>query len=41
MMRWIVETSLRLRVAIVVLTIVLLIAGYKIVSQTHFHEIVC
>ena len=36
MMRWIVETSLRLRVAIVVLTIVLLIAGYRIVSRTHF-----
>ncbi len=35
-MRWFIETSLRLRVAIVVLTIVLLIAGTRIVSQTHF-----
>ncbi len=35
-MRWIVETALRLRVAIVVLTIVLLIAGTRIVSQTDF-----
>jgi CzcA family heavy metal efflux pump len=35
-MRWIVETALRLRVAIVVLTIVLLIVGTRIVSQTDF-----
>jgi len=35
-MKWIVETALRLRVAIVVLTIVLLIAGTRIVSQTDF-----
>jgi len=36
MMKWIVSTSLRLRVAIVVLTIVLLIAGSRIVSKTRF-----
>ena len=36
MMRWLVSTSLRLRVAIVVLTGVLIIAGTRIVSDTHF-----
>jgi CzcA family heavy metal efflux pump len=35
-MRWIIETALRLRVAVVVLTIVVLIAGTRIVSQTDF-----
>jgi len=36
MMKWLVSTSLRLRVAIVVLTGILLIAGSRIVSQTRF-----
>lgn len=36
MMKWIVSTSLRLRVAVVVLTAVLLILGTRIVSQTKF-----
>jgi CzcA family heavy metal efflux pump len=36
MMKWLVSTSLRLRVAIVVLTAILLIAGTRIVSQTRF-----
>lgn len=36
MMRWIIETSLRLRVAVVVLMIILFIAGSRIVSQTRF-----
>ena len=36
MMKWIVSTSLRLRVAVVVLTAILLIAGTRIVSQTRF-----
>ena len=36
MMRWIIETSLRLRVAVVVLMIVLFVIGYRIVSQTRF-----
>ena len=35
-MKWLVSTSLRLRVAIVVLTAILLIAGSRIVSQTRF-----
>ncbi len=35
-MKWIVSTSLRLRVAVVVLTAVLLILGTRIVSQTKF-----
>ncbi len=36
MMKWLVSTSLRLRVAIVVLTGVLLIAGTQIISRTRF-----
>ena len=36
MMKWLVSTSLRLRVAIVVLTGILIIAGSRIVSQTRF-----
>jgi len=36
MMKWLVSTSLRLRVAVVVLTAILLIAGTRIVSQTRF-----
>jgi CzcA family heavy metal efflux pump len=36
MMKWLISTSLRLRVAIVVLTVVLLIAGSRIVSKAHF-----
>jgi len=36
MMRWIVSASLRLRVAVVVLTIVLLIVGSRIVGRTRF-----
>lgn len=36
MMKWLVSTSLRLRVAVVILTCVLLIAGTRIVSHTHF-----
>jgi len=36
MMKWLVSTSLRLRVAIVVLTVVLLIAGSHIVSRARF-----
>lgn len=36
MMKWLVSTSLRLRVAVVVLTAVLLIIGTRIVSQTRF-----
>ena len=36
MMRWIVTKALRLRVAVVVLTIVLLIIGSRIVSRTRF-----
>ncbi len=35
-MKWLVSTSLRLRVAVVVLTAVLLILGTRIVSQTRF-----
>lgn len=35
-MKWLVSTSLRLRVAIVVLTGILIIAGSRIVSQTRF-----
>ncbi|MBN1273054.1 MAG: efflux RND transporter permease subunit [Candidatus Aminicenantes bacterium] len=35
-MKWIVSTSLRLRVAVVVLTVILLIAGTRIVSKTRF-----
>ncbi|MGB6865944.1 MAG: efflux RND transporter permease subunit [Candidatus Aminicenantaceae bacterium] len=36
MMKWLVSTSLRLRVAVVVLTAVLLLIGTRIVSQTRF-----
>ncbi len=36
MMQWLVSTSLRLRVAIVVLTLVLMIAGSRILSTTAF-----
>jgi len=36
MMKWLVSTSLRLRVAVVVLTAVLLFAGSRIISQTRF-----
>jgi CzcA family heavy metal efflux pump len=36
MMRWIIDTSLRLRVAVVALMIVLFVVGYRIVSQTRF-----
>ena len=36
MMKWLVSTSLRLRVAVVVLTAILLVAGTRIVSQTRF-----
>jgi CzcA family heavy metal efflux pump len=36
MMKWLVSTSLRLRLAVVVLTAILLIAGTRIVSQTRF-----
>ena len=36
MMKWLVSTSLRLRVAVVVLTGILLIAGTRIISNTHF-----
>lgn len=36
MMKWLVSTSLRLRVAIVVLTVILLIAGTRIVSNSKF-----
>ncbi|MBN1559693.1 efflux RND transporter permease subunit [candidate division KSB1 bacterium] len=35
-MKWLVSTSLRLRVTVVVLTFILLAAGFRIVSQTHF-----
>ena len=36
MMKWLVGTSLRLRVAVVALTVILLIAGTQIVRRTHF-----
>ena len=36
MMKWFVETSLRLRVTIAFLTIILLIIGYKVVSNSYF-----
>lgn len=36
MMKWILSTSLRLRVAIVVLTVVLLVAGSRVISQARF-----
>jgi CzcA family heavy metal efflux pump len=36
MMKWLVSASLRLRVAVVILTAVLLIAGSRIVSRTRF-----
>lgn len=36
MMKWLVATSLRLRVAVVVLTIVLLISGMRVLSKTAF-----
>ncbi len=36
MMKWLVSTSLRLRVAVVVLTVILLIAGTRIISNTRF-----
>jgi Cu/Ag efflux pump CusA len=36
MMRWIVSASLRLRVAVVVLTVILLIVGSRIVGRTRF-----
>ncbi len=36
MMKWIVSTSLRLRVAVVALTILLLVAGTRILSTTAF-----
>jgi CzcA family heavy metal efflux pump len=35
-MRWLITTALRLRVAVVILTVLLLIAGSRIVSLTHF-----
>ena len=36
MMKWLVGTSLRLRVAVVALTVILLIAGTQIIRRTHF-----
>jgi CzcA family heavy metal efflux pump len=36
MMKWIVSTSLRLRVAVVALTIILMVAGTRIISTTAF-----
>ena len=36
MMKWLISTSLRLRVAVVILTGVFLIAGTRIVRQTPF-----
>lgn len=36
MMKWLVSAALRLRVTIVVLTVILLIAGLQIVRKTHF-----
>ncbi|MCJ7582347.1 MAG: efflux RND transporter permease subunit, partial [Candidatus Aminicenantes bacterium] len=35
-MKWLVSTSLRLRVAVVALTMVLIVAGTQIISKTHF-----
>ncbi len=35
-MRWLISTALRLRVAIVILMVILLVAGTRIVSRTHF-----
>jgi CzcA family heavy metal efflux pump len=35
-MRWLITNALRLRVAVVILTVLLLIAGTRIVSRTHF-----
>ena len=36
MMKWLVSTSLRLRVAVVALTVVLIVAGMQIISKTRF-----
>ena len=36
MMRWLISNALRLRVAVVILTVILLIAGFRIVSRTRF-----
>lgn len=36
MMKWLISNALRLRVAVVILTVVLLVAGTRIVSRTHF-----
>ncbi len=36
MMRWLISTSLRLRVAVVILTVAFLIFGTRIITRTHF-----